>query len=383
MSNLSKSKLGKFVATIVALSSTSAVLTVAQKAEAVPLYPNDFGSNTQVVRLQMERNAPNGQPVTLNITRNYGLKNGGLFNTWIGQDSDSLFKYITNGSAVNFQSNYGGYSISVPTLEIRGGTPLNTYASGFGRYQDWNIEKLGGQYGDTYLFHWRTDTNTNLCLDIRGFGQGQQLHNQTPVVWYCDPKNDNQRIRVIKPGQATQQPPQSPTRNPNDNYLPWQAGYTGRLDQGVGGRVSPGGVSTHGSNSLALDFTVEGNQDVWTGNTWRSIVQASAVRSGVVEMAQYKDKTFGNTVIIRHDDGNKSQYSHLYNFSVSAGQRVVGGQNLGLIGMTGLSHNQNGNGVHIHFQMMNANNQMIGYSFKDAPGADFNITGRSYTSQNR
>jgi Peptidase family M23 len=211
MSNLSKPKLGKFLATIAALSSVTAILVTANKAEAVPMYPNDFGGNTQTVRLQMERTAPNGLPVTINITRSYGLKNGGLLNTWTGTpDGESLYNYITNGSAVNFQSRNGSYSINVPTLEIRDGTRLNTYTSGFSRYQDWNIEKLGGQYGDTYLFHWRTDTNTNLCLDIRGFAPGQSLNNEVPGLAYCDGNNVNQRIRVIKQGQPTPPPPPPP-----------------------------------------------------------------------------------------------------------------------------------------------------------------------------
>jgi Peptidase family M23/Ricin-type beta-trefoil lectin domain len=174
----------------------------------------------------------------------------------------------------------------------------------------------------------------------------------------------------------------SQTRDLNANYLPWQAGYSGRVDQAWGARVNAGGVSTHGSTPLALDFTVEGDKDVWTGSTYRSIIEAAAVRSGVVEWARYTG-VYGNTVIIRHDDGNKSQYSHLYNFSVTEGQRVVGGQKLGLIGMTGLSRSQDGNGVHLHFQMMNQSNQLIQFSFKDAQGANFNVPGLSYTSQNR
>jgi Peptidase_C39 like family len=219
MSNLSKPKFGEFAATIFALSSIGLILTTAEKAAAVPLYPNDFGSNTQVVRLRMERNAPNGQPVTINITRQLGLKQGGVVNTWIGEDSDSLFKYITNGSAINFQSNYGGYSINVPTLEIRDGTRLNTYASGFSRYQDWNLEKLPGGYGDTYLFRWRTDTNTNLCLDIRGFAPGQSLNNEIPGLSYCDGNNANQRIRVIKQGAPAYTPPKPTYTTPSGNSL--------------------------------------------------------------------------------------------------------------------------------------------------------------------
>jgi Peptidase_C39 like family len=138
----------------------------------------------------------------LNITPQYGFRNGGLVNTWLGADGDSLFKYLTNGYGINFQRVDSNYSIAVKDTNVTPGNTLNSYQSGFGRYQDWNLEKVGGQYGDTYLFHWRTDLDTNLCLDIRGFGQGQKLDNQIPVVWHCDRNNVNQRIRVIKQAQS-------------------------------------------------------------------------------------------------------------------------------------------------------------------------------------
>jgi murein DD-endopeptidase MepM/ murein hydrolase activator NlpD len=363
--------------------SALALLTKIDGALAIPLYPNDL-SNNQVVRLQMEKSAPNGAPVTLNITPQFGFKNGGMLNTWIGADNDSLFKYLTNGYGINFQRIDSNYSISVKDTNVTPGNTLNTYQSGFGRYQDWNLEKVGGQYGDTYLLHWRTDLDTNLCLDIRGFGQGQQLNNQIPVVWYCDRNNVNQRIRVIKQAQTppSVQPsnPTTPTRNPNDNYLPWEAGYTGKVDQAWGARTS--GRVTHQTVPLALDFTVAGDRDVRAGNSWRSIVQARAIKSGVVEMAGRKP-AYGNTVIIRHDNGTKSQYSHLDNISVGYGQRVAGGQNLGYIGQTDTPGANGQSNVHLHFQMMNANNQLIQFDFKDASGANFWNFGTVVTSQNR
>jgi murein DD-endopeptidase MepM/ murein hydrolase activator NlpD len=266
MSNLSKLKLGQFLATITALFSTSVILATANKAEAIPLYPNDFGKNTQTVRLQMERNAPNGLPVTINITRSYGLKNGGLLNTWTGTpDDESLYNYITNGYAVNFQSRNGSYSISSPTVEIRDGTQLYTYASGFGRYQDWNIEKLGGQYGDTYLFHWRTDTDTKLCLDIRGFAPGQRLSNEIPGLSYCDGRNANQRIRVIKQGQNS--PPTQPVTNisniPNDCKFEGNCrGGRGTTHTGVD-YMNPAGTQVNAICAGTVKYAFPSSTDIW------------------------------------------------------------------------------------------------------------------------
>lgn len=496
MFNLSKPKLGKFLATIAALSSVTAILTTANKAEAIPLYPNDFGSNTQTVRLQMERTAPNGLPVTINITRAYGLKNGGLLNTWTGNpDDESLYNYITNGYGINFQSKNGNYSISSPTVEILDGTRLNTYTTGFGRYQDWNIEKLGGQYGDTYLFHWRTDTNTNLCLDIRGFAPGQKLVNEVPGLSYCDGNNPNQRIRVIKQTQGIIEPVNRP-RNPlingtiippgtsiksnnqcfrldaqsdgnlvlyrqsngqalwatgtdrrnvkqtifqNDGnlviyntsnqavwasntdrrggtklivqddgnfvmynaqnqalwasntvasctnssgyILPFQAGYKARLDQALGAKTVSGTGITHGPTPLAIDLTVIATEYRASSGLYYSTAQARAIAAGQVIQASYQG-IYGNTVVIRHDDGNTSQYSHLHNYAVQNGQRVSAGQNLGVIGMTASNARANQNNVHLHFEMKDRNGKYITFQFRDAPGANFYQPGIEVTAQN-
>lgn len=219
---------------------------------------------------------------------------------------------------------------------------------------------------------------TNLCLDM-----DSRSPNTRMKLWNCNSNFQNQRF-VSNAGTTTNNPPPSnsttPTRNPNDNYLPWEAGYTGRVDQAWGARTS--GKVTHQTVPLALDFTVAGERDVRAGNTWRSIVQARAIKGGVVEMAGYKS-AYGNTVIIRHDNGTKSQYSHLYNISVGYGQRVAGGQNLGYIGQTDTPGANGQSNVHLHFQMMNASNQLIQFDFKDASGANFWNFGTVVTSQNR
>ncbi|MFE0700825.1 peptidoglycan DD-metalloendopeptidase family protein [Streptomyces sp. NPDC058872] len=55
---------------------------------------------------------------------------------------------------------------------------------------------------------------------------------------------------------------------------------------------------------------------------------------------------YGNQVVIQHADGTFSQYAHLSSISVSAGQTVSGGQQIGLSGATG-----NVTGPHLHFEM--------------------------------
>ncbi|MBD0747883.1 LysM peptidoglycan-binding domain-containing M23 family metallopeptidase [Streptomyces sp. CBMA152] len=70
-----------------------------------------------------------------------------------------------------------------------------------------------------------------------------------------------------------------------------------------------------------------------------------AVGAGTVVTAGWGG-AYGNQVVIRHADGMYSQYAHLSQLSVSAGQTVTEGQEIGLSGATG-----NVTGPHLHFEI--------------------------------
>ncbi|MFG2292671.1 peptidoglycan DD-metalloendopeptidase family protein [Streptomyces sp. NPDC048603] len=70
-----------------------------------------------------------------------------------------------------------------------------------------------------------------------------------------------------------------------------------------------------------------------------------AVGAGTVVSAGWAG-SYGNEVIIRHADGHYSQYGHMSQLSVSVGQTVTAGQEVGLVGSTG-----NSTGPHLHFEI--------------------------------
>ncbi|MDI9885583.1 LysM peptidoglycan-binding domain-containing M23 family metallopeptidase [Streptomyces sp. HNM0645] len=70
-----------------------------------------------------------------------------------------------------------------------------------------------------------------------------------------------------------------------------------------------------------------------------------AVGPGTVVSAGWSG-AYGNEVVIKHHDGTYSQYAHLARLSVSSGESVTGGQQIGLSGSTG-----NSTGPHLHFEI--------------------------------
>ncbi|MCH0572386.1 peptidoglycan DD-metalloendopeptidase family protein [Streptomyces sp. MUM 136J] len=70
-----------------------------------------------------------------------------------------------------------------------------------------------------------------------------------------------------------------------------------------------------------------------------------AVASGTVVSAGWGG-AYGNQVVIKLHDGYYAQYAHLSQLSVSAGQTVGAGQQIGLSGATG-----NVTGPHLHFEI--------------------------------
>ncbi|MEU4682947.1 M23 family metallopeptidase [Streptomyces xinghaiensis] len=69
-----------------------------------------------------------------------------------------------------------------------------------------------------------------------------------------------------------------------------------------------------------------------------------SVGSGTVVEAGW-DGSYGNSVVIRMNDGTYTQYGHLSALNVTAGQAVTPGQQIGLAGNTGNSF-----GAHLHFE---------------------------------
>lgn len=70
-----------------------------------------------------------------------------------------------------------------------------------------------------------------------------------------------------------------------------------------------------------------------------------ATKAGVVIVSQ-KSSSYGNYVVISHGTGNTTLYAHMSSRSVSVGDRVSQGQQIGITGSTGVS-----TGPHLHYEI--------------------------------
>lgn len=66
---------------------------------------------------------------------------------------------------------------------------------------------------------------------------------------------------------------------------------------------------------------------------------------GVVRVTK-RSKSYGNVVVVRHDNGLETLYAHLHRIHVSSGDTIMEGQSIGLGGNTGRSR-----GSHLHFEI--------------------------------
>jgi murein DD-endopeptidase MepM/ murein hydrolase activator NlpD len=105
----------------------------------------------------------------------------------------------------------------------------------------------------------------------------------------------------------------------------------GRATSGYGERIDP----IHHTTSIHPGFDLAAP----TGT------QVGAARGGEVVHAGPAG-TYGNVVIVRHEDGFETRYAHLSEVHVKKGDRVETGQDVGAVGSTGHS-----TGPHLHFEI--------------------------------
>ena len=103
-------------------------------------------------------------------------------------------------------------------------------------------------------------------------------------------------------------------------------------------------VSNAYKNAISQYFkgSAHSGLDIHTYGVRNRVPALSVLAGTVVRTGMYA--SWGNLVVVQHDNGYQTYYAHLDTILVSNGQRVSQGQQVGLVGSTG-----NSTGAHLHF----------------------------------
>ena len=71
-----------------------------------------------------------------------------------------------------------------------------------------------------------------------------------------------------------------------------------------------------------------------------------ATSDGIIIKAEH-GKSYGNYIIIKHDDEYETRYAHLSQLKVKSGERISKGSVIGLVGNTGMS-----TAPHLHYEVI-------------------------------
>jgi murein DD-endopeptidase MepM/ murein hydrolase activator NlpD len=191
----------------------------------------------------------------------------------------------------------------------------------------------------------RGDTLSAIARTHDVGGGWHQLYSDNKSVVGADPN-------LIRPGQRLSLSGAAATTGGGAAPAPAPSSTAGGSTAGStsGTASSSGWTKPVGDAPIGTGYHVAGSSWASGYHTGVDFVVGSgtavhAVGAGTVVSAGW-DGSYGNDVIIKHDDGRYTLYGHLSQVQVSAGQTVTEDQQIGLSGATG-----NATGPHLHFEV--------------------------------
>ncbi|MEV5798137.1 LysM peptidoglycan-binding domain-containing M23 family metallopeptidase [Streptomyces collinus] len=162
---------------------------------------------------------------------------------------------------------------------------------------------------------------------------GLELSLGAKAAAHTEPSAASRTAQRPKPASAAPAAKAAPAAQ----AAPAPAAATGYTLPVTGGTIGTGyhvpGAMWSSGHHTGVDFVVP------TGTPVKAVAAGTVVSAGW-------GGAYGNQVVLRLGDGHYAQYGHLSQLSVSAGQTVTAGQQVGLSGATG-----NVTGPHLHFEI--------------------------------
>ncbi|GGQ34515.1 MULTISPECIES: peptidoglycan DD-metalloendopeptidase family protein [unclassified Streptomyces] len=174
-----------------------------------------------------------------------------------------------------------------------------------------------------------------LKLSVDGKAAATSTPKQSTAPQTAKPAAPKAEAPAEKPAEQPAQ--QSSEESSSDDTAAQTApssGFTSPVSGGsVGTAYKVAGSMWSSGYHTGADFVVP------TGTSLKAVGAGTVVSAGW-------GGAYGNQVVIQLSDGHYAQYAHLSSLSVSAGQTVSAGQQVGLSGATG-----NVTGPHLHFEI--------------------------------
>ncbi|OEV11036.1 peptidase M23-like protein [Streptomyces sp. Amel2xB2] len=146
-------------------------------------------------------------------------------------------------------------------------------------------------------------------------------------------KHAEQRAKDQKDDRSSRGGERKHAEKKNGNS--WTKPVSGKYELSAGFGNSGGRWSHKHSGQ---DFAVP------TGTPVKAVHKGTVVKAGPNGAGD--GSSYGNAIVVKHDNGTYSQYAHLSKLNVKPGQQVKTGEKIGLSGSTG-----NSSGPHLHFEI--------------------------------
>ncbi|MGA5318567.1 M23 family metallopeptidase [Streptomyces pseudogriseolus] len=174
-----------------------------------------------------------------------------------------------------------------------------------------------------------------LKLSVDGKAAAKSTPKQSTAPQTAKPAAPKAEAPAEKPAeQPAQQSSEESSSDDTATQTAPSSGFTSPVPGGgIGTAYKVAGSMWSSGYHTGVDFSVP------TGTSLKAVGAGTVVSAGW-------GGAYGNQVVIQLNDGHYAQYAHLSSLSVSAGQTVSAGQQVGLSGATG-----NVTGPHLHFEI--------------------------------
>ena len=165
-----------------------------------------------------------------------------------------------------------------------------------------------------------TDVQPNKLEEVKGEEIEQITQNNEIEI-------ENKEVIIVETKEVKQRPQNEVTTRSISSRPKISIQFSNPCE----GKISQGFTSKHAAIDICNDYGTE--------------IKATA--DGICILTKEQNYSYGNHIIIQHDDNTKTLYAHLSSINVEKEENVKQGEVIGFMGSTG-----NSTGNHLHYEII-------------------------------